>query len=1042
MVAIIHGSSHFTPIGATHITGPTGPSGGTGATGPIGYGYTGATGFSGGNVTNMYLVDDDKLHTIFTLHDADGSLGGITAGYTTTTRIKGPTGGAYPLIDGQNVNDSFRMGVTLVQGRDENNNPSSIVLKMIEVTGDAISLSQNESLDTINLIYNPGNFGYLNIDGSDTNSVVGQLVGLSGSNLAGISGAIYDTSTSSGIESGSNAINVRVTNFKEKAKYLKIGTNYDIIERTDFGGSLYTPPDTQPIDPNDAKVFILDMRQIEDVPDVTGYTGEVSLNFKDASFGYTGNGPVGSGGGDVELAKSFSLIVHGATTSGEYMPWQINENTEQNIIWPLNKPPCWSGGTDIINFFWLPCEYDEILCPKGYAWHGNMVQWYGITGGTGNIDTAYYCYDDDGTFPFSGYKDGRNYYIGNTGGTGACCMGQEMCVHTTENNCQGYYNGAGTVCGAGGTGSSCYELGPCCVRNIQSKEITCYENMSANECVNLNDILNYHAVFGGTANSCDEMRCENLNGELGACCDGLGYCEEISKSNCLKQKKFFMGIGIPCINKDGIQICSGGTGACCKGGETCDNNTHGASCIEDGYLYGGHGSYCRDIDCRGNSTTSGCITEVAGLNLQPGDLYAGGMVVGLYHPDGEVGIGARGFGGSKLSPWESLMMGGFGSTYDNIGDVPSKYKSKYDWHSYGFDSKSPCNKHNNKNDAYYIIISLNPVGITGDRVVEYDNVDGITNEFYWGNHGSSWGPLYNQNFGIYEDISNEYKYKVFPTNEGYWYDQNKGNPSLTILPEMTFSSCIASRIYGNDAISKLKTKPIQTAHGMWHRNWGLYNTIRTISADNALFKGYHDTDGTYTGSDFGPGLTSGYVSAIRAVRLYDDNLISLGLNGGITGSNPSNVSGWYLPSHDEFSYITTKCIRTLDNEFNLNSKLLEDGGTPLNGWHWTSTGAYDETKGLTAGIGEGIINPVGATGPLGVTADPGSLAWAIKINQDGNSNNFLVGKKNRTSNTYKVRPIRLVRCDGRYPTSDDSNYKLWKLPNVLRDEDKGINQRY
>ena len=56
--------------------------------------------------------------------------------------------------------------------------------------------------------------------------------------------------------------------------------------------------------------------------------------------------------------------------------------------------------------------------------------------------------------------------------------------------------------------------------------------------------------------------------------------------------------------------------------------------------------------------------------------------------------------------------------------------------------------------------------------------------------------------------------------------------------------------------------------------------------------------------------------------------------------------------------------------------------------------------------------------------------------------NFRVGKKNRTHNTYQVRPIRLIRCDGNFADGDDEHYKLWKLPNVLRDEDKGINQRY
>ena len=1040
MVAIVHGSSHFTPIGATHVTGPTGATGNTGPTGPPGFGGIGPTGFSGGNIINMYIVDDDKLHTTFELRD------GSTSTYTTTTRIKGPTGNAQPLIDGQNVNDSSLMGMTFVQGRNENDDINSFILRSIEVTGAALTLESNGTLGTIDIKYDAGNFGYLNIDGTDTDSVRGQLVGLSGSNLTGISGARYNRDVGASIESGSNAIDVRVSNFKEKTKYLTVAnTQWDSGATADIGNyspsyddsPLYTPPDFQPINPNDAKIFILDMRQLEGV-DSTGYTGEVSLHFENASFGYTGNGPFENSNADVELAKSFTLIVHGATSNNAYPPWSTNILTQKNIIWPLNLPPCWSGGTDILNFFWLPCDFQsEINCPKGHAWHGNVVQWHSATGGTDGYDNPHYCYNYDNTIPYN-YADGGNYYFGNTGGTGACCMGKGTCVHTTEANCPGYYNGASTICGAGGTGSSCYELGPCCVRNTQSHEFACYDDMSANECVDMGDILNYHTLFGGTANTCDDMRCENLKNEIGACCDGLGQCEEVYKTNCMKQEKFFMGIGVPCSNKDGINICSGGTGACCMSGMTCSNNTSGLSCISDGYLYGGHGSHCRDINCIDDSTTSGCVVEVAGLNLQPGDLYAGGMVVGLYHPDGDVGMGAKGFGGSKLSSWESLMKGGFGSTSDNIGDLASTHKSKYDWHSYGFDSKTSCETHITKSDAYYMIVSLNPVGITGDRVVEYNDVDGITNEFYWGNRGSSWGPLYNQNLGTYDDISNEYKYKVFPTSEGYWYDQNRGNPSLVVLPEMTFSSCGASRIYGNDAISKLKTKPIQTAHGMWHRNWGLYNTIRIISADNALYKGYNDVDGAYTGSNFGPGLTSGYISAFRAVRLYNDDLVSL----GITGSNPPNVSGWYLPSHDEFSYIAYNCTKESNNGFNLNSKLLEEDGTPINGWHWSSTGAYDETKGLTAGIGEGIINPVGATGPLGVTADPGSLAWAIKINQDGISNNFLVGKKNRISNKYKVRPIRLVRCDGRYPLNDDINYKLWKLPNVLRDEDKGINKRY
>ena len=392
------------------------------------------------------------------------------------------------------------------------------------------------------------------------------------------------------------------------------------------------------------------------------------------------------------------------------------------------------------------------------------------------------------------------------------------------------------------------------------------------------------------------------------------------------------------------------------------------------------------------------------------------------------------------------MKGSTGSTTDR-GFRSTEYKSKYDYHGYGFDSKG-CSEYNNLSgeqeqltgpDAYYIIVSLHPMGITGDReIVNPNEIYGATSEFFWGNRGSAWGPLYDQRTGRYSDVSDNYKSKIFRLSEGYWYNQNIGPMSLGTIPENTFNSCKRARRLGNGVFEKLQTKSPQTAHGLWHRNWGMYNTIRILSADNALYKNYNDPEGDYYSADFGPGLTGSYVSSFRAVRLFDDNIISA---TGATGSNSNNISGWYLPSHDEMAFVASNCIGTYDG-FNLNSKLFQLDGIPLDGWYWTSSGGFDEIKGFTAGIGEGIINPVGATDPSGVTADPGTVSWAMKFDVNGIPENFRVGKKNRTHNKYKVRPIRMVRCDGKYANGSDEYYKLWKLPNVLRDEDKGINQRY
>ena len=479
----------------------------------------------------------------------------------------------------------------------------------------------------------------------------------------------------------------------------------------------------------------------------------------------------------------------------------------------------------------------------------------------------------------------------------------------------------------------------------------------------------------------------------------------------------------------------------CRGDGTCEDGMTADACLSGGNIYAGNKSKCDDIKCRGNDNTN-CVASVAGLDLKPGDLYAGGMVVGLYEPFKSRCFGATGFGGNKSSTWDQLMSGGStGATLDNYGMHSKSYLSKYDYHGYGFTSDKGCVQYQKYDyhdhdistpDSYYVIVSLSPVGITGDReIVNILDYPGATSEFYWGNRGSSWGPLYNQNTVKLNDISNEYVARAFKMGEGYWYNQALGEGSLNNIAPNTFTTCRKARRFGNGAINKLKTKPFQTAHGYWNRNWGLYNNIRVISADNALSEGYTDSQNYYS-SDFGPGLTADYVSAFRATRLMHDYYTN---DDGITADS-ERLSGWYIPSQDEMAYVAHNCIDSSNDEFNLNYHLFQEGGVPINGWHWTSTGAFDESKGFTAGLGEGVINPVVS----GATADPGTLAWAMKFDVNGVANNFLVGKKHRTHNKYKVRPIRLLRCDGQYATGGSENVKLWELPRVLRDSDKGINQ--
>ena len=222
-----------------------------------------------------------------------------------------------------------------------------------------------------------------------------------------------------------------------------------------------------------------------------------------------------------------------------------------------------------------------------------------------------------------------------------------------------------------------------------------------------------------------------------------------------------------------------------------------------------------------------------------------------------------------------------------------------------------------------------------------------------------------------------------------------GEPSLVNLPFNTYTTCRKARRLGSDGVSKLLTRPNQSPNGFWHRNYGFYNNLRIISADNALSQGYNGTDDLYTSGQFGPGLTADYISAFRISRLYDDRLNgTTGAVDGVTGSNIPEVSSWYIPSHDELAFIAENCVNNNKYDFNLNSHLLANGGSPYNGWYWTSTGAFDETKGFTGGVGEGVMVSSGS----GATADPGTLAWAMKFDVSGHRINFRVGKKNRTYN--------------------------------------------
>jgi hypothetical protein len=716
------------------------------------------------------------------------------------------------------------------------------------------------------------------------------------------------------------------------------------------------------------------------------------------------------------------LVTNGVTGS-------IETNFSENVKWALNDEPCFSGKVDITTFF-----------SEGDTWYG--VPLYR------NND-----FDEDSLFSCKNAQ-ATSYHSG--GITGACCEGTGTCIHSTEGSCNGYFYGPGTTCGytgnsgiSGSTGNICHGRGGCCIRkNGIREDYNCYDDISCNECINFNLLENITSTYLGDDVECENsQKCFYAEDKFGICCNGTGKCINLDRNECEKIDYFFSNIGNSCSQgyyknksyKDVTTPCSSGTGGCCIE-SVCYDDYSFSDCMNTGGLFTGANTECVGISCPATGGVKEpknkeyCNYFVDGVPLETGDLFGGGVVVGVYDPSSSLCLGDTGFGGNHTD-YQNLLLAGSTS-----GLSSGIYRSKLDYHGYGFNTDQPLSQVGNllSEDSYLLIVSMEPIAITGDRqIVNYSDSPGATNEFYWGNNGCSWGPLYN-NYGIYDEIDDGYAKNYLTYKEGFWYNSIVGAPSLDNIIPNSFTSQKRATLISNNPYDKLMTRPIQSINGLWHRNWGLYNTIRMISADNILYHGYTSSSpNAYTSSDYGPGLTSDYISAMRAIRLLDDGITSE--SQGNT-ANPNNISGWYVPSHDELAFMAANCVLDDYNPygFNLNIKLLEEGGSPLDGIMWSSTGAFDTSYyGIigndTHDLMDGIYSNVGLSA--------GSMAWCVNFDSNGIINNFKSIKRNRTKELAQVRPVRLIRCDKRYHTDKESNGdKLWRLPPVYRDKDRGINQ--
>jgi len=534
-----------------------------------------------------------------------------------------------------------------------------------------------------------------------------------------------------------------------------------------------------------------------------------------------------------------------------------------------------------------------------------------------------------------------------------------VCISTNAEKCQSQYKGVfveGSTCG-----SASGLNGSCCLWDPENKTILPCQTSTFLACQTLAESFNFK--FNWSVVSCKERKCEYVFESkasrqpiLGACCNGNGLCKETTQEDCENSQFFYQGNGTICDKG----ICIEGTGGCCNG-VTCNDGITGTYCVENKSLYLGKGKRCWEFTCETNRLP--CLDSITTEKLKIGDLFEGGVVVGIYQPGNSKGIGPK-FLTNQVEIDDLLK-----SEAETI-----ELTTIADGRGYGEIEENLCEI----NYSYIMIMSMSPI------------VNDLTKTRYtWSRDSNAWGPLFTSWGKILESNTIDLNLK----NEGFVYNNvfsNKINNS--IIRDNMVNYC-NKRSVGDDPIKRLDNRSTQGICGKWSTDWGMYNTIRLTNAK--IFD--------QAGIDYDQYLTKSlYQSGEKfdSNRMVDLATAILEYNKTSTSANNPNTSDWFVASANEWAYI----LREIKLN-NLNETLIAAGAYPITDINWTSTGAFDY-KNL-----EGISE-------TGETCSVGKVALAV------NSNTMKFEIRNRMEPAL-ARPIRLVTCNGKYPTSDYSS--LWRI---------------
>ena len=954
----VYGSSAFFRS-VTGASGPTGPLGLTGTTGPTGGTIRGATGPTAENF--FEILSSSAGLTFVTLFDGFTFERGISATYSPLdgSQILGNTGQTITNVTFENLGSGF----TFAQDADEN----VLSIRGLRVEGEYLSLIETPD-NELELDYNLSGSAF-----ADASGLTGQLIKTNSiKDLVGVEGAKA--------QEFSNRNEVRgftVKSYREPTILLEPGNGLEIDQIEGKNGIRAT------IDWSKGNNFLIDMTQYSGVTD-----GDAPLvvDIVKAPQDYT---------------ASFFLIVDGAT--GTTPSVDRFTSSGSSVKFPYIKEPCFSTNRDVFTFL----SFQN-------TWYGNLVSWNQTQSFADQVNDivpykeAHYCNEFD---PYNGIVD--------DGITGACCLGDGVTTISTFSQCPGFFvsqevaasfgftpQNIENACGTPTSGINGDAVGPCCVYQIETGDLECLNDQSPDQCLSLannSDIYGSFSNFNDYLPNCDinqvESGCEcvdcgNSIFGIGACCDGNGNCSEVSKYTCEQIGGFFRGSGIICTDT----LCSGGSGACYTNG-SCVDGVDATACINFGSLYAGDNSSCATTEQPGTFDPDGLYQfyEHPDIepSLRPGQLYGGGIVVGIFNPYGALCLGNTGHGIERSevnllaqNVIDVLPDGTTRATHIPEGIIANEsesgiYRSQYDFHGYGFNDKKnqsyfqglsyPDDETGEiREDAWFIILALEDVahptntnpdkklyrwGLTGsnygvitnvdqpranfDTVKEQRYLDIDIREGFNGIDNIEGGALHGGEFGGYFR-------PIFSTKEGHWRQTtppdatNRGLPVVNEnLTKQSVTDWSLARSTGTSSLEKLYSK-VSTGgfytnreelgpdyNGLWHRNWGLYNTVRMAHAlVNSRYKcGVGSTDcnqiydyispdgrGTITcqqldnQSDYACGCLNSAVDAASGLLIGCDNSNDPGVEKFIYSSWPQdpqliNASQYYF-ADTEFSLLS------------------------------------------------------------------------------------------------------------------------------------------